>query len=498
MGISACLGRDARWPRDAIAATFTLLLGFGAGPGGSAHAQSDYNDWAQMRENAAVCTDQSQPLSRRVSSCTKVIDQGGVAKNDIAKIYLSLGQAFQESGDDQGALRNFNAAVKADPKNEQPWVGRANFYASKANFPLALEDYNAALKVNPKDPIVYDNRGNALNAMGDRDAAIADFGRAIALDPQDWIAYSNRAILHLGSGELNLAIADLSEVIRAEPSNGMAAYNRGTAYERSGQIDKALEDYRRAVHLLPSFAPASAAIGRLLKNKDPEEALAELSAAIALDAKSPALRSRANLYLALGRYDDALRDFDLVIANNGSDSIAFLDKGVAEEKMGNFAGAIRDYSHSIELAPAAAAYVDRGAAYVQMQQAEKAQADFKAALALEPANVPALLGQAQASYARKSMTESLVNYSQVLEVDPKNATAYFKRGNVHFDLREFAAALSDYSASLKLDPDQPVVLFNRSLAAARMGRLKEAAEDRQRALELDPQVSDDEEHSRKK
>jgi tetratricopeptide (TPR) repeat protein len=496
MGIRGCPGRGARWLRNAVPAPLALLLWFG--PGGSAHAQNDYSAWAQTAENASVCTDQSQPLSRRVSSCSQVIDQGGIANVDIAKIYLSLGQAFQESADDQGALRNFNAAIKADPKHEQSWVARANFYASKANFPRALEDYNAALKVNPTDPMVYDNRGNTLNAMGDRDTAIADFGRAIALDPQDWIAYSNRATLRLAAGEPSLAITDLSEVIRAEPGNGMAAYNRGTAYERSGQIDEALEDYRQAAHLLPAFAPASAAIGRLLKNKDPDEALAQLSAAIALDAKSPALRSRGTLYLALGRYDDALRDFDRVIADNGSDSIAYLDKGVAEEKMGNFTGAIRDYSRSIELAPAAATYVDRGGAFMQMQQAQQAQADFRSALVLEPANVPALLGQAQVSYARKSMNETLVDYSQVLEVDPKNATAYFKRGNVHFDLREYAAAISDYSASLRLDPNQPVVLFNRSLAATRMGRLEEAAGDRQRALELDPQVADGEERLQKK
>jgi tetratricopeptide (TPR) repeat protein len=250
-----------------------------------------------------------------------------------------------------------------------------------------------------------------------------------------------------------------------------------------------MEDYRSAVRLQPSFAPASAALGRLLKDKDPNEAIAELSAAIRLDPRSPALRSRAILYLALARFDDALHDFDRVIANDGSDSLAFLDRGVAQEKLGNLEGAIRDYSHSIELAPMAPAYVNRGNGYVHMRQMEQALADFNAALALEPANLAALMGRAQASYARKSMSESLVDYSRVIELDPKNVTAYFRRGNVHFDLREYAAAFSDYSDSLKLDPNQPVVLYNRSLAAARMGRLKDAANDRRRALALDASVA---------
>jgi tetratricopeptide (TPR) repeat protein len=294
---------------------------------------------------------------------------------------------------------------------------------------------------------------------------------------------------------MNLAIADLSEVICAEPANGMAAYNRGTAYERSGQLDKALEDYRSAVRLQPSFAPASAALGRLLKAKDPSEAIAELSAAVRLDPKSPALRSRAILYLALARFHDALHDFDRVVANDGSDSLVFLDRGVAQEKLGNLESAVGDYSRSIELAPMAPAYVDRGNAYVHVRQIQKGLADFNAALALDPANLAALMGRAEASSARKSMSESLVDYSRVIELDPKNVIAYFRRGNVHFDLREYAAALDDYSDSLKLNPNQPAVLYNRSLAAARMGRLKDATDDRRRALALDASVASGEDVS---
>jgi tetratricopeptide (TPR) repeat protein len=493
MGVGVNTGRRLQWSRPAVAATSILSIWVGTQPFGVVFAQSDYNDFLLLRENFAICTDQSQPLTKRKPSCEMVVAKGGLGKSEIAKIYLSLAQACQESGDDQGALQNFNDAIKDNPKYEQSWLGRAYFYASKSDFSHALEDYDQALKINPKDPVVYDNRGITMHAMGERDKAIADFSRAIALDPQDRIAYSNRATLYLGSGEMNLAIADLSEVLRANPADGMAAYNRGTAYERSGQLDKALEDYRSAVRLQPSYAPASAALGRLLKDKDPQEAIAELSAAIRLDPKSPALRSRAILYLALARFDDALQDFDRVIATDGSDSLAFLDRGVAQEKLGDLQAAIGDYTRSIELAPVAPAYINRGNAYLRSKQLEKALADFTAAVALEPANLAALMGRADTSYARKSMSETLVDYSQVIDLDPKNVVAYFRRGNVHFDLREYAAAFSDYSDSLKLDPNQPVVLYNRSLAAARMGRLKEANDDRQRAIALDASVATGEE-----
>ncbi|HEY6456267.1 MAG TPA: tetratricopeptide repeat protein [Steroidobacteraceae bacterium] len=343
---------------------------------------------------------------------------------------------------------------------------------------------------------LYVARGTVLNDLGKHDEAIADFTHAIALDPHDQIAYSNRAAEYLTSSRFELAVADLTEVIRADPANGMAFYNRATAYERSGERNKALEDYRNAARLLPSFAAANAALGRLLKASNPDAALSELSAAIQQDPKSPALRSRAILYLSLGRFEQALRDFNQVIASNSSDSIAFLDRGVTNDKIGNMDGAISDYGRSIALVPSVIAYVDRGGAYSRLQQPERALADFDAALKIDSNNLDALLGRANAHYARKELDASLNDYTRVIGADPKNAVAYFKRGNIHLDSLEFAQACSDYTASLKLDPNQPVTLYNKAIAETRLGRLQDAAEDRRRALALDPSLASEDEPQR--
>jgi tetratricopeptide (TPR) repeat protein len=295
--------------------------------------------------------------------------------------------------------------------------------------------------------------------------------------------------LELASGQLEPGIADLSQIILVQPANGTAHYQRGTAYERSGQLDKALEDYRHAMRLQPGFAPASAALGRLLKDKNPDEAIDNLTTAIRLEPRSPALRSRATLYLALGRFDEALRDFSQVIAYDGSDSVAYLDRGVANAKLGHLEAAIRDYSRSIELAATAATYADRGEAYLGVKQPDKALVDFNAALQLDAQNLSALLGRAAIAHTQRAYTASLEDYSRVIELDPKNTTAYFKRGNVHFDLHEYTQALEDYSSALKLDPQQSLALYNRALADARLGRLKDSAADRRQALELDPSLA---------
>ncbi len=358
-----------------------------------------------------------------------------------------------------------------------------------ASCTLVIERGNAGKANTAK---LYVARGTVQDGLGRHDRAIADFTHAIALDPHDQVAYSNRAAEYLASDCFELAIVDLSQVIRADPANGMAFYNRATAYEQSGQRDRALDDYRNAARLLPSFAPATAAIGRLLKASDPDAALADLSAAIRLDPKSPALRSRATLYLSLGRLEPALQDFNQVIANDDTDSVAFLDRGVTNDRIGNIDSAISDYGSSIALVPSAIAYVDRGSIYARLQQPQKALADFDAALKIDPNNLAALLGRANANYAQQKLDASLNDYTRVIAADVNNATAYFKRGNIRLDSLEFARARSDYSVSLQLDPNQPAAFYNRAIAESRLGLRPEAVADRRRALALDPSLASEE------
>src|SRR6185437_16836718 len=211
------------------------------------------------------------------------------------------------------------------------------------------------------------------------------------------------ASLYLASNQPNPAITDLDAVISSEPANGTAFYNRGVAHELIGKPDAAVQDYRNAIRLLPAFAPARAALGRLLRAKDPHAALTELGAAIKLDPHSDALRSRGTVNLSLDHPEQALHDLDAVIAKDGSDSVAYLNRGVAHEKLGDLRSAIADYSRSIELAPSVSAYLDRANAYTRQQLPDRALADFNSAVTLDPRNIKALLGRADANYARNSL-----------------------------------------------------------------------------------------------
>ena len=131
----------------------------------AAHAQGDFGNDLIVRENIAICADEGQPFSKRIASCTGVIERGGLEGSELAKALVARGRALQEYGDDLAALKDFNDAVSDAPGSESPWMGRANFYTRRADYSHALDDYNHALSIERRDPMVYDDRGVALNAV---------------------------------------------------------------------------------------------------------------------------------------------------------------------------------------------------------------------------------------------------------------------------------------------------------------------------------------------
>jgi tetratricopeptide (TPR) repeat protein len=333
---------------------------------------------------------------------------------------------------------------------------------------------------------LLDERATALTALGKRDEAIADYSKAIELNRGDLVAFASRSnlILDKNPGQIILIEPDLDEQVRKAWTNGIDFYDKGVKFESRGEFDNAINAFRSAVHLLPSFARAHSDLGRLLKAKDAEEAMVELSEAIFLDPwipGAPAYIARADLNLSLGRLEPALEDLNEIIARDSTNSIAYLNRGVIKEKQGSLEGAVEDYSHSIYLRPSADAHFNRANAYNQLVEPDKALDDFNAALALDAKNLRALIGKADLDYSSGRLADSRDDYTLLVAAQPKNADFVFKRGNVYFDMGNFDAAFRDYSLSLAIDPNQPDVLRNRALASEHLGASKDAERDRRRA-----------------
>jgi tetratricopeptide (TPR) repeat protein len=116
-----------------------------------------------------------------------------------------------QRGDNQGAILEFDRAIKIDPKYAEAYVNRGVAKLGLGDKQGAIADYSRAIAIHPQDALIYYNRGVAKFELGDNPGAIADFDRAIAINPQDAETYSNRGAVKLAAGDKQGAIADLKK-----------------------------------------------------------------------------------------------------------------------------------------------------------------------------------------------------------------------------------------------------------------------------------------------
>jgi len=138
---------------------------------------------------------------------------------------------------------------EANEQNARTYHDRGLAKQKKGDLNGAMADYNQALKLNPRDAGVYIDRGNVMSTKGDLDGAMADYNQAITLNPKLAVGYNNRGNVKFKKGDLGGAIADYNQAIQLNPRYGLAYRNRGRAKRHKGDLDGAIADFDRAIKL---------------------------------------------------------------------------------------------------------------------------------------------------------------------------------------------------------------------------------------------------------
>jgi len=113
----------------------------------------------------------------------------------------------------------------------------------------AIADFDRAIAINPSYSDAYYNRGTVFYKTGLLKAAMDDLDRTIALDPEYYKAYNNRGAVYYTMEEFDRAIADYDRAIVLNPSYFQAYYNRGLAFNKVGRFDEATKDLNEASFL---------------------------------------------------------------------------------------------------------------------------------------------------------------------------------------------------------------------------------------------------------
>ena len=281
---------------------------------------------------------------------------------------LQSRQRLVQEGRVRQGRRQLQPGPGHNPNDAHAYVNRGIAWDNKGELDKAIADYNQALAINPKFALAYNNRGLAWYKKGEYDKAIADFNEVQRfLDPSDAanLAATNnsRGLAWYGKGEYDKAIADFEQALAINPKFALAYNNRGLARYRKAEYDKAIADFNEVQRFLdPNDAANIAAMhnnrGNAWREKgEIDKAMADYNQALAIKPKfAPAYSNRGVAWRQKGEYDKAVADFNQAVTLAPNDADAYYNRGNAWEKMGKYDKAVADYNQARTLNPNDADY----------------------------------------------------------------------------------------------------------------------------------------------
>jgi tetratricopeptide (TPR) repeat protein/predicted aspartyl protease len=239
----------------------------------------------------------------------------------------------------------------------------------------------------PTDAAGFRRRAAAFAARKQLADAIADLGRAIELEPDDAGSYHQRGLLHWESGDPAAAIMDFDEALKRSPDSIAVLMDRGTVRLAGRQQEQARADFDRIAVLAPKDPTVSLQIADAYEGAGYlSEALFRLDRWVAENPRDDRVpgalaercwaRSRlgTDLERALSDCDGALRGGQRNARNLDARAMVWL-------RMGKYDKAIADYRASLELQPKEAeSRYGLGLAEFRSGQRAAGEADMKAAL----------------------------------------------------------------------------------------------------------------------
>lgn len=102
---------------------------------------------------------------------------------DTRLSYISAGNARNELGDYEDAIRAFDGAIKIDPEDKRPWSGKGLAFFKLDMYEDALGAFDEAIKIDPDDGELWLVKGVALQKLGRYEEALWSYDKGVEIFP---------------------------------------------------------------------------------------------------------------------------------------------------------------------------------------------------------------------------------------------------------------------------------------------------------------------------
>jgi tetratricopeptide (TPR) repeat protein len=379
--------------------------------------------WLYMLRAIANTKAASENIGRRGTDQVKVASEQFAAAvgearkktEEVEKVKVASEQFAAAEADYRSALDRIGGMNEPAELRYVLLLNRGMMWLVRDSLTAAAADFQEAIRLNDRRFDAYVDLGQVYQRQGQTNDALEQFAKAIALRPNWAPLYRGRANVHLGLKDLSpelreMTLSELEDAIEHVTVNRRDAASRDLAdairYELPGN------------HLIAADWTKQAAIFHAADREN--EALNACDAALDIARRyAPAHELRIKVLLDLRQYSDLIQSCDVVLAWAKPSAKLYELRGIAKNAIGDFSGAIGDYTQALALAvnadsPRLLRY--RGWSNLANDAFWTAVNDFDKSIGLAPANGDAYLG--------RGLARARLGLYHDAEVDAEKALKY--------------------------------------------------------------------------
>ena len=168
---------------------------------------------------------------------------------ESAEADMLAGEAMDEMQDHAGAIEQFRAAVKANPKEPNVHFGLGYLLWTQSQYVQAAQEFQAELANVPNHAQALVFLADSKMKLNDREGALPLLQKAVAIDPDLELGHIDLAALYADSGHSADALHELKTAVKLRPDDVNAHWHLARLYQSMGKKDEAKVEFDKTKSL---------------------------------------------------------------------------------------------------------------------------------------------------------------------------------------------------------------------------------------------------------
>lgn len=409
-----------------------------------------------------ILVDQLEQASRALESVL-------LAGPGSAQAYVLKGMIYEREGFLSKAEDEYTRALYYEPNSTVALDMRSKALLKAGKPRKALDDVNALAKLSRHDPEVFMTRARIHVKLKDYLAALSDYGQVESLSPKDDRVLKEKVLVYFRTDQAQKALEAIAGHTGTKTDDVENLVLQARAHILLKNFSKADAILKQALNKKPSYAPAYLYEGLVVRNDDPNAALANLNRALELDASLvDGYKERARIFADLNEPVRAAADLSAAVELDPADGEIFAMRGLTFVKRMLYDSAITDFTRALELLPGDTRILyDRAVTYFLKDDPQLAMTDVEDLLRLKPNAARALSLRGVLNFGLGKQAQAREDFDKAISISPGDPQLRNNRGFFLYKTGDYRSALEDFNRALKLDGEYGIARYNLGIVVNR-------------------------------